>query len=590
MQPLAVVNGDAQDGRAARDRASRSGRRQRPARAAGAAAVGASRCSATTPPTSARSRAARRARPRAGEALALRRGREGRPAGGRRASRPSRAPSSRPAPAPTPRRARARAACTRSRRPTSRARSTTSTPSSCTTCACRSAAPGRCCASSSDVHDPRRARTLRDELKWAQALTGPVRDLDVQLLEWHELVGAAAARARRRARAAAGAARARAARASSRSCGAACAARASRPRCARGTRSRPPRRSRTATAGRRRARSRRWPAQRIRKVYRRIVRDGRRIDDDSPPEALHDLRKRGKELRYLLELFGSPFPTSVVKPMVSTLKDLQEVLGRFQDRAVQIEPLRELRDELAARARRARGAARARARARRAARRPGGRARAVRRALRGLRRQRAAGASSATRSRSREGRRHLLDQGRRREDVRGGQPGRAGRPRRPADADLGPRPAGRRVVPVPGRAEGQGRGQAADPRQARAARRDEGHRHRGPRPAAGRLLLPPPRHPARPAQEAAGGRSAACSPSSTDATTWRSSTARRRSRSSPRACSRAADLLLVPLIPSTLSVRTFEQLRAFLAAGPQPAPEVLAFFSMVDRRKNLHRE
>jgi cellulose biosynthesis protein BcsQ len=52
----------------------------------------------------------------------------------------------------------------------------------------------------------------------------------------------------------------------------------------------------------------------------------------------------------------------------------------------------------------------------------------------------------------------------------------------------------------------------------------------------------------------------------------------------------AADLLLVPLIPSTLSVRTFEQLQDFLARGPQPAPEVLAFFSMVDRRKRLHKQ
>ncbi len=52
----------------------------------------------------------------------------------------------------------------------------------------------------------------------------------------------------------------------------------------------------------------------------------------------------------------------------------------------------------------------------------------------------------------------------------------------------------------------------------------------------------------------------------------------------------AADLLLVPLVPSTLSVRTLEQLQAFLADGPQPAPEVLTFFSMVDRRKTLHRE
>jgi len=52
----------------------------------------------------------------------------------------------------------------------------------------------------------------------------------------------------------------------------------------------------------------------------------------------------------------------------------------------------------------------------------------------------------------------------------------------------------------------------------------------------------------------------------------------------------AADLLLVPLIPSTLSVRTLEQLRRFLAGVEQPAPDVLAFFSMVDRRKKLHRE
>jgi cellulose biosynthesis protein BcsQ len=52
----------------------------------------------------------------------------------------------------------------------------------------------------------------------------------------------------------------------------------------------------------------------------------------------------------------------------------------------------------------------------------------------------------------------------------------------------------------------------------------------------------------------------------------------------------AADLLLAPLVPSTLSARTHEQLQAFLATGPQPPPEVLAFFSMFDRRKRLHKE
>ena len=52
----------------------------------------------------------------------------------------------------------------------------------------------------------------------------------------------------------------------------------------------------------------------------------------------------------------------------------------------------------------------------------------------------------------------------------------------------------------------------------------------------------------------------------------------------------AADLLLVPIIPSTLSLRTFEQLQGFLASADETSPAVLAFLSMVDRRKKLHRE
>ena len=53
---------------------------------------------------------------------------------------------------------------------------------------------------------------------------------------------------------------------------------------------------------------------------------------------------------------------------------------------------------------------------------------------------------------------------------------------------------------------------------------------------------------------------------------------------------RAADALLVPLIPSTLSVRTFEQLQEFLSGADGTAPSVVAFLSMVDRRRRLHRE
>jgi cellulose biosynthesis protein BcsQ len=52
----------------------------------------------------------------------------------------------------------------------------------------------------------------------------------------------------------------------------------------------------------------------------------------------------------------------------------------------------------------------------------------------------------------------------------------------------------------------------------------------------------------------------------------------------------AADTLLVPLIPATLSLRTFDQLVGFVADSRKPRPEVVAFFSMADRRKRLHRD
>jgi CHAD domain-containing protein len=79
-----------------------------------------------------------------------------------------------------------------------------------------------------------------------------------------------------------------------------------------------------------------------------MVKTGAAIDEDSPAEALHELRKKGKELRYLLEFFAPVFPADVVKPMVGSLKRLQDVLGRFQDREVQADLLRSLGDQVAA--------------------------------------------------------------------------------------------------------------------------------------------------------------------------------------------------------------------------------------------------
>lgn len=51
----------------------------------------------------------------------------------------------------------------------------------------------------------------------------------------------------------------------------------------------------------------------------------------------------------------------------------------------------------------------------------------------------------------------------------------------------------------------------------------------------------------------------------------------------------AADALLIPTIPTTLSLRTLKQLVDFCKEQGGPIPRLLPFFSMVDRRKQLHR-
>ncbi|HRN69460.1 MAG TPA: AAA family ATPase [Promineifilum sp.] len=52
----------------------------------------------------------------------------------------------------------------------------------------------------------------------------------------------------------------------------------------------------------------------------------------------------------------------------------------------------------------------------------------------------------------------------------------------------------------------------------------------------------------------------------------------------------AADTLLVPVIPAALSLRTLALIDDFLSRMETARPRVLAFYSMVDRRKTLHRQ
>ena len=89
--------------------------------------------------------------------------------------------------------------------------------------------------------------------------------------------------------------------------------------------------------------------RRIWKAYRVVRRDGRAIDEDSPSEMLHRLRKDAKVLRYLLEAFGTVFDTDRTQVAVRELKRLQENLGAFQDAEVQSQELREFAIRIARR-------------------------------------------------------------------------------------------------------------------------------------------------------------------------------------------------------------------------------------------------
>jgi CHAD domain-containing protein len=84
------------------------------------------------------------------------------------------------------------------------------------------------------------------------------------------------------------------------------------------------------------------------RAFRRIVAKGGAITRDSPPESLHDLRKRAKELRYLLEFFAPLHDPLVYRKVVGDLKQLQDCLGEFQDSQVQREEIHALADAMLA--------------------------------------------------------------------------------------------------------------------------------------------------------------------------------------------------------------------------------------------------
>jgi CHAD domain-containing protein len=83
-------------------------------------------------------------------------------------------------------------------------------------------------------------------------------------------------------------------------------------------------------------------ADRIARAYRRVAKQGTAITAAADPQAasLHSLRKRCKELRYLLEIFGSLYDPAAYGRAVRDLRGLQDTLGEFQDAEVQRDAIR----------------------------------------------------------------------------------------------------------------------------------------------------------------------------------------------------------------------------------------------------------
>ncbi len=88
--------------------------------------------------------------------------------------------------------------------------------------------------------------------------------------------------------------------------------------------------------------------KRLWKSFKRVLHEGEAITDQSPAEDLHELRKSCKKLRYLMEFFQSLYTTNKIKMLIGSLKELQEVLGDFQDCEVQEQSLELFSEEMQA--------------------------------------------------------------------------------------------------------------------------------------------------------------------------------------------------------------------------------------------------
>lgn len=86
--------------------------------------------------------------------------------------------------------------------------------------------------------------------------------------------------------------------------------------------------------------------ERIRRCLQKVRKRADAITPTGPGESIHALRKACKEMRYLLELFRPLCHAPTYKKVVAEFKELQDVLGEFQDGEVQGAGLRVFATEM----------------------------------------------------------------------------------------------------------------------------------------------------------------------------------------------------------------------------------------------------
>lgn len=82
-------------------------------------------------------------------------------------------------------------------------------------------------------------------------------------------------------------------------------------------------------------------AKSIRRRYRKLRKEGEQAGGAAQAENLHELRKTGKKLRYLIEAFKSLCVEDEARVVVKGLKALQDLLGEVVDLGVQRRLLRQ---------------------------------------------------------------------------------------------------------------------------------------------------------------------------------------------------------------------------------------------------------